>query len=255
MTRKEDIGQRIKKLRIDHKFSQAYVAKKLFVSQSAYSLMESCQNSIVSEHIVRLSKLYNVTADYILTGNKKLIDMTLENGFIPLIDAKAHAGILNDLHKEDVMEDFEYYKVPGFNPTKDSVLIEIKGDSMQPTVMAGDVLLCQTQHNMDYVLDGSIVVLVTKEDLLTTRLFKHEDNDYFWMESDNPDEKGRTAMKKSRIRQVLMVRGKVSNVLIPHNEMAFKGKIKSLEESLDALGKEVYNMSKKLKSLNGKKQI
>ncbi|MDT0641399.1 S24/S26 family peptidase [Zunongwangia sp. F363] len=174
--------------------------------------------------------------------------MNYKNGFIPLINAKTHAGFLKNMHEEDVMDDFEYYRIPGFNPTKDSILIQNEGNSMEPTVMSGDILICQTQRNLDHVLDGSIVILVTEDAILTKRIYKHEDDRYFWTESDNPDESRKKEIKKSDIHQLLMVMGKVSNVLIPHREMAFKGKMQFFEESLESLSREVYLLNKKLKN-------
>lgn len=246
MSERKEISERLKKLRAKNKYSQAFVAEKLFVSQSAYSLIEGTQNAITAEHIVRLSKLYGVTTDFLLTGNSKIIEMNVKNGFLPLINAKAHAGFLKNAHKEDVMDDFEYYRIPGFNPTKESVLIEVEGSSMQPTVISGDILLCQTQTNLDYVLDGSIVIIVTEGELLITRVHTHEDKRMFKMESDNPEDKDKKEIKKSEIIQLLMVLGKVSNILIPHRELAFKGKLKTLEESIESLSKEVFKISKKL---------
>src|SRR5690606_27150389 len=131
-------------------------------------------------------------------------------------------------------------------PTKDSVLIEIEGVSMEPTVISGDILLCQTQNNLDHVLDGSVAIIVTEGELLITRIFIHEDKKYFRIESDNPDDEDKKDIKKSKIIQLLMVLGKVSNVLIPHRELAFKGKLKTLEESVASLSKEVFKISKKL---------
>ncbi|WP_373059197.1 helix-turn-helix domain-containing protein [Zunongwangia sp. H14] len=80
---KEEISTRIKELRKKNGFSQNYVAKRLFISQAAYSLIENSQNGIGAEHILKLSKLYMVTTDYLLKGDKQLIKMSSENGFIP----------------------------------------------------------------------------------------------------------------------------------------------------------------------------
>lgn len=243
-----EIGNRLKKLRKSHKLSQIYVAEKLFISQAGYSLIEKGKNSVSPEHLIRLSQLYNKPANYFLTGNEKVVYMNLENGFLPLINAKAHAGFLKNAHEEKVLEDFEFYKIPGFNPTKDSLLIEIEGNSMQPTVIAGDVLICQPQKNLEHVLDGSIVILVTEGELLTTRLFKHEDNNYFRMKGDNFDEEDKKEIRKSEIIKLLMVLGKVSSLLIPHKELVFKGRLKTLEESVEFLNKRVYQMEKLVKS-------
>jgi len=106
------ISKQVKKLRKKHQYSQFYFAKKLSISQPAYSLIENGQNSISSEHLLRLSRLYNKPTDFLLLGINRLINMTVENGFLPLINAKAHAGFLRNAHEEKVMEDFEFYKIP-----------------------------------------------------------------------------------------------------------------------------------------------
>ena len=82
------ICERIRKLRKSRKFSQAYVAQGLGISQAAYSFIESSQNGMVAEHIIKLSRLFDVTTDFILKGDKMLIRMSRENGFIPLQDQK-----------------------------------------------------------------------------------------------------------------------------------------------------------------------
>ncbi|UJH92062.1 helix-turn-helix domain-containing protein [Antarcticibacterium sp. 1MA-6-2] len=66
MVEKQEIGIRIKELRTGCHFSQSFVAEKLFISQAAFSLLENSQNGTTSDHIIRLSKLFNVTADYLL---------------------------------------------------------------------------------------------------------------------------------------------------------------------------------------------
>lgn len=246
MDDREKISIRIKELRSANGYSQSYVAEKLFVSQAAYSLMESTQNAVTAEHIVQLGNLYNVTADFLLTGNKKLIEMTPENGFLPLIDSKAHAGFIKNAHRGNVMEEFEYYKIPGYNPTKDSFLIEIEGESMKPTIIPGDVLICQVQKKLDYVIYGSVVVVVTKGELLATRLHEHTDKEYFLVEGDNPQERSTRKIKKSDIVELLVVLSKVSNALIPHREIAFKGRLQSLEESVNFLSKKVYKIEKQM---------
>lgn len=246
MIDREGLISRLKELRRKHAFTQAVVAEKLFVTQTAYSHMEANINAVSVDHLFTLSKLYNVTMEFLLTGNKKLIIMSSKNGFLPLINAKAHAGFLKGKPEENVLDDFEYYRIPGFNPTGDSVLIEIEGTSMQPTINEGDILICQTQRNFDYVIDGSTAILVTEKDFVLTRLFKHEDNLYFRIEGDNTDEVSKKEIAKSRILKLLLVLGKVSNALLPHKEMAFKGKLSSLEDSIDLLSKEVFKISEKL---------
>jgi transcriptional regulator with XRE-family HTH domain len=58
--------QRIRDLREDNDLNQTEVAKKLNVSQSTYSRYENGQLDIPSGILIALSKLYNVSVDYLL---------------------------------------------------------------------------------------------------------------------------------------------------------------------------------------------
>lgn len=62
------IAQRIKELRNQAKYSQQYVADQLFIGQAAYSLLESGQNCIALDHIIRLSRMYHRTTDFLILG-------------------------------------------------------------------------------------------------------------------------------------------------------------------------------------------
>ncbi len=110
------------------------------------------------------------------------------------------------------------------------------------------MFLFARDKKIEYVLDGSLVILVTEGELFITRLFKHKDDNYFRMEGDNPDQEKKKEIKKSKIIKLLMVLGKVSNLLLPSREVAFKGKLKNLEESVESLNKQVYKIEKSLSS-------
>ena len=58
--------KRIRDLREDNDLNQTEVAKKLNVSQSTYSRYENGQLDIPSGILIALSKLYNVSVDYLL---------------------------------------------------------------------------------------------------------------------------------------------------------------------------------------------
>lgn len=241
-----EIGQRLQELRKHRGFTQEYVAKKLFISQSAYSMVESSNHSLNTVHIIRLCNLLNVSADYLLLGTKNLIEMSIKNNFIPLFNTIAHAGILKKAaKKENFSNEVEFYRIPGFNPTAETVLIEIEGKSMEPTVMGGDILICQRQNHFEHILDGSLAILATNEDFLLKRIRIDSDEDYLWVESDNLEEPNKKKIYKKNILSLYMVKGKVSHILIPRYELAFKGKIQDLEESINFLKQEIYKFSKK----------
>lgn len=57
---------RIRSLREDRDFTQKYVAQILNCSQQVYSNYELGQRDIPTDILIKLSRLYNVSIDYIL---------------------------------------------------------------------------------------------------------------------------------------------------------------------------------------------
>ena len=58
--------RRLRDLREDHDYTQAYVANFLGLSQRGYSHYETGHYDLTGYILVKLSKLYNVSTDYIL---------------------------------------------------------------------------------------------------------------------------------------------------------------------------------------------
>lgn len=58
--------KRIRELREDNDFTQKQVAKELNCSQQVYSNYELGQRDIPTDILIKLTKIYNVSADYIL---------------------------------------------------------------------------------------------------------------------------------------------------------------------------------------------
>lgn len=252
MNHREEIGKRLKDLRQENKYSQTNVAENLFISQAAYSLIENSQNGLVSEHIVKLSKLYNVTTDFILTGEKNFIKVGRDSGFIPLVRANAHAGFLVDIFSEDYFDAKDWFRLPGFDPTQEQTLFEVEGNSMAPTIFPGDILICQLHHNINNILNGSAVVIITVDGITVKRLSQDEDERYVLVENDNQAHSESGKIKKEDIKKVLMIRGKISSVLIPPQEVTQTSKMKNLEDSIDILKKDLMEMNKRLSRLSDK---
>ena len=61
-----DYIDRITSLREDNDYKQKEIAEILGIKQSAYSKYEKRRTKIQVEDIIKLCKLYNVSADYIL---------------------------------------------------------------------------------------------------------------------------------------------------------------------------------------------
>ncbi len=67
------MDNRIKDLREDNDYTQQQVADKIGITQRKYSYIETGTQMLSDEILVKLSKLYDVSIDYILkqTNNRK----------------------------------------------------------------------------------------------------------------------------------------------------------------------------------------
>lgn len=64
------LGVRLQELRKSHNLSQEQLAEKLDVSRQAVSKWESSQANPDISNIVKLSNIYEVSTDYLLTGKE-----------------------------------------------------------------------------------------------------------------------------------------------------------------------------------------
>lgn len=70
--------ERIKSLREDSDYTQGYVAAFLGTSQTMYARYERGANEMPIRHLIKLCKLYNVSADYILgLSTEKLVSVNI----------------------------------------------------------------------------------------------------------------------------------------------------------------------------------
>lgn len=59
------LNQRLRLLRLERGYSQSYIAKKLGISRSAYSMYESGTRTPDYTSIITLADIYQVSTDYI----------------------------------------------------------------------------------------------------------------------------------------------------------------------------------------------
>ena len=125
---------------------------------------------------------------------------------IPLIPLSAMAGVFTG--ETSVMEyECERYVIPDFKGA--DFLMRVKGDSMQPTYYAGDLVACQRvplndiffQWNKTYVLD-------TTQGPLIKRIMPGSDNNHVLIVSDN-DNYPSFELSRDQFHGVALVRGLV----------------------------------------------
>ena len=160
-------GQKIKKLRMEKEWTQSYVGKQIGVSDRVLGYYESDNRFPKDEKILKaLASLYNVTVDYLLgesqheNGNKVLIPVlgTVQAG-IP-IDAIEDIIDYEELHPSMLEHGEEYFA------------LKVRGDSMQPRMREGDVVIVRKQSDVNH--DDTAIVLVNGNEATIKRVLKSE---------------------------------------------------------------------------------
>lgn len=157
-------NERLKTLRIQRKMTQSELAKKIYISQPAYSKYEVGTASPNPETLSKIADALDVSVDYLLGSDSQ----PARPGYtrIPVLGRVA-AGIPIDAIEEvidwedisaEVAGDGEYFG------------LQIKGHSMEPKISDGDVVIVRRQPDVD---SGDIaVVLVNGDDATVKRIKK-----------------------------------------------------------------------------------
>lgn len=67
----KSIGQRLRNLRLMQSLSRRDIARVSGISENRIEAIEKCAEEITARELVKLSKLYNTTSDYIIFGKNK----------------------------------------------------------------------------------------------------------------------------------------------------------------------------------------
>lgn len=141
------------------------------------------------------SKCEGISSDWLLTGEgpmlkeeRKPVAHECKNPKegIPLIPIHAMAGALTGLQNSVLEYECERYVVPAFAGA--DFLIPVKGNSMSPTYVSGDIVACKRvpmdglflQWNKSYVLD-------TAQGALIKRIKPGSDTQHILIVSDNKE--------------------------------------------------------------------
>ena len=123
---------------------------------------------------------------------------------VPLVPLYAMAGQFPG--EKEVMEyDCETYSVPGMKGA--DFLIQVKGNSMNPTYNSGDIVACKWISMKDVFFQwGRVYVLDTEQGPITKRIEPGHDAEHINIVSDNPDYKP-FQLHLSQIYRIALVLG------------------------------------------------
>lgn len=148
--------------------SQSELAAILDINRSAITRAKS-RDRVPEQWIVRLSRLFDLDPDWLREGQSSL-DRFVE---IPVVTARLGAGGGSHVLDADVRGHMAFRRawLHQKGRPRDMVLMQVIGDSMEPTIQEGDyVLIDQSQKE---IYSGGVYALGLEETIMVKRLDKH----------------------------------------------------------------------------------
>lgn len=175
---------RLKQLRNEKKINQRELANFLKVAPSTISMYESGQREPNFEVLEALADFFNVDLNYLLGKSDKTTKLMLDDSptsqglQIPVLGTVA-AGIPISA-VEDILD---YEEIPlAWQNQGEFFALKIKGDSMEPRMESGDVVIVKQQS--DASSGDTVIVLVNGDDATCKRLQKTDNG--IMLVSTNP---------------------------------------------------------------------
>lgn len=172
---------RLKQLRNERKINQRELAKYLKVAPSTISMYENGQREPNFEVLEVLADFFNVDMNYLLGKTDKTTKLLIDKpqGLkIPVLGTVA-AGIPISA-VEDILD---YEEVPqSWENQGEFFALKIKGDSMEPRMESGDVVIVKQQS--DASSGDTVIVLVNGDDATCKKLQKTDNG--IMLVSTNP---------------------------------------------------------------------
>ena len=198
---------RLKQLRNEKKINQRELANFLKVAPSTISMYESGQREPNFEVLESLADFFNVDLNYLLGKSDKTTKLMLENeqkpqGLqIPVLGTVA-AGIPISA-VEDILD---YEEIPqSWESQGEFFALKIKGDSMEPRMESGDVVIVKQQSDANS--GDTVIVLVNGDDATCKRLQKTDNG--IMLVSTNPKYPPMFFSKEDIVNKPVVILGKV----------------------------------------------
>jgi len=183
---------RLKELRKEKNISQKDLALKLKVAQNTVSNWENGVRDMDSSIVARLADFFQVTTDYLLGRNIPVVYNIAPAGNmaqVPIIN-RIRSGFIS-LAEEDILG-YELTEIPFLHQTqglracedmignithKDELqnffFLRINGDSMEPEIKEGDLVLVHKQEDVE---SGQLAVVLVNDELGTVKKIIKKEN-------------------------------------------------------------------------------
>ena len=160
---------RLKEIRKEHKKSQDELAKLLGVTQATLSGWENEKYEIDNKSLIKCAEILNVSVDYLLGRSDERTASSPNAIKIPVLGNVAAglpiSAVENILDYEEISEDMAR--------TGEFFGLRIKGNSMEPRIKEGDVVIVRQQDDVE---SGQVAIVLINGDDATCKKFVKHDN-------------------------------------------------------------------------------
>ncbi|SFB88303.1 Phage repressor protein C, contains Cro/C1-type HTH and peptisase s24 domains [Brevinema andersonii] len=197
------VGKRLRQARKEKGITQVKLCEILDIPQSNLARYENDRGHLTYEKLDKISKI-GINIEWLITGKGEMFRSGGETGVtvtnnntelaktekkdvvkIPLLDVKASAGLGLINYQEEIKD---YIGIPirflgGYLP-KSVALLFASGDSMEPVIQSGDLLL--VSPNDKELISDSIYILRVFDELRVKKLIRRV-NGNILIKSENPN--------------------------------------------------------------------
>lgn len=165
-------SKRIKELRKSKKITQEKLAEIIGVERSTVGKWESTSIIPSSEILIELSKLFEVSVDYLLGNDKAIKLITNDKAHRINVYGSVPAGI--PLEAVENIIDWEEIPADWVKDGTEYIALKVKGNSMYPKFIDGDIVIIKVQPDCESGQDA--VVYVNGFDATLKRVIKNENS-------------------------------------------------------------------------------
>ncbi len=166
-------GEKIKLLRTDRNMSQEEFASLLGTSKQVISRYELGQTTPKIGVAAEWCKILSVNLDSMLDDSKGVYDSAITHTHSKGVKIPVLGQVVAGLPLEAIQDILDYEEIsPDMAETGNFFALQIKGDSMEPRIKAGDVVIVRQQSDVE---SGQIaIVLVNGDEATCKKYVKHE---------------------------------------------------------------------------------
>ena len=218
--------ENLKLIRKSKGLNQEYLAEHLGIDTSTYGKIERGEVQLTVERLFQWAEIIGIQVEDVLNFNSN-------KGNVSYVPVFAQAGFLAESDQRTFYDDMKHLSIPMFSET-DLFMINVEGDSMQPTLSNGDYLIIKQVYNVNEIKFGEPYVISTKDGIAVKRILPNADDSLITLRSDNTYYPDYTVTKKNVV-SFWKILGFITKNLAPRNLL--ERRIQVLEESITKLAR------------------